>query len=346
MADESLDFATVGGNLRLEGFLDGNDTIAYLEADVGPNNNFFSPGGGDNDARIYFNLQGVNQGSYAEAVMGTDADDTLNGNGGAVDILDGLGGMDWLTVADGTEGHLNGGDGNDTLIGGDQNDRFRGGSGDDMIDGGAGPGDDRVRYDRGGGTATPFSHGVFVNLSAIAATLTFQGASTEVLAGKAIDNWGDTDTLVSIEEVRGSNLNDVVVGSAGENFIEGLAGDDYIAGGDGFDTLIGGVGNDTFVFGGINGATIEDFAVGTDLVKLENGRTIATVTEFDTDGDMVDDSTTLMLDNAAEIELLGVTGITDNAQVLGTVIEGDWIRTVSMARIGATPSRVSKAMTR
>ena len=116
------------------------------------------------------------------------------------------------------------------MTGANQNDNLRGGAGYDIIDGGAGSGD-RVEYNRPSGSA-PITQGAFVNLSGSSATYDFNGTSgVTVLAGKAIDNWGDTDTLSNIENVRGSDFDDVLVGNSAENVIEGLDGDDTLVGG-------------------------------------------------------------------------------------------------------------------
>jgi Ca2+-binding RTX toxin-like protein len=53
------------------------------------------------------------------------------------------------------------------------------------------------------------------------------------------------DTLLNIENLRGSGFNDTLTGSAGNNDIQGRDGNDTISGGDGSDTLTGGGGDDT-----------------------------------------------------------------------------------------------------
>jgi Ca2+-binding RTX toxin-like protein len=121
---------------------------------------------------------------------------------------------------------------NDTLTGSDEAGRyesFEGRAGNDIIDGKGGT--DRANYQ-----TSP--NAVNVNLA----------------SGTARDGWRSnnsdpasdgTDTLISIEEVRGSNFNDTIVGSADGNVIQGQSGDDLISGGDGGDTMTGGAGNDT-----------------------------------------------------------------------------------------------------
>ena len=310
VADDSYIFA---GNLRLENFMLGSDSIAYLEADLGPNNEFYSPDGGN--SRIYFSLvDGENQGNYFETIIGTSGNDEMTGGGGAADFVWGGDGNDVMSVSDGTLGIFRGGNGDDTMTGADQNDNLRGGAGDDIIDGGAGDGD-RVEYNRPSGSPA-ITQGAFVNLSGSSATYDFNGTlGVTVLAGEALDNWGDTDTLSNIENVRGSDFDDVIVGSSGDNLLEGLDGDDIIASRGGNDYLKGGGGADSFVFGtGTGDSQIEDFVVGQDLLRLENGVTITSLEE-------IDDTTIVTLSTGATVTLLGVTGI-GSASLLAPGIVG------------------------
>jgi Ca2+-binding RTX toxin-like protein len=87
---------------------------------------------------------------------------------------------------------------------------FRGLGGDDTIDGGTGF--DRVYYDN----------------SPSAVTVTLGGTAH----GTASDGWGGTDTLINIEEVRGSAFADTLTGSDSGIFesFEGRAGNDIIDG--------------------------------------------------------------------------------------------------------------------
>ena len=115
--------------------------------------------------------------------------------------------------------------GDDILIGGQGEDRFYGGAGNDRLDGGASE-RDRAYYE--------------YNPAAVVVNLT---------DGIAIDGWGDTDTLISIEYVRGTNYNDRVTGNHLHNQLEGEAGDDTLFGLGGNDRLYGYAGND-FIDGG------------------------------------------------------------------------------------------------
>lgn len=107
---------------------------------------------------------------------------------------------------------------NDTLLGSDvatYAELFEGRGGNDFIDGRGGF--DIVRYD-----FAPVTTGVNVNLA----------------AGTASDGQGGTDTLTNIEGVRGTALNDTLVGSAADNRLEGKGGTDSVNGAEGSDTLV------------------------------------------------------------------------------------------------------------
>lgn len=150
--------------------------------------------------------------------------------------------------------------GNDSLTGGTGNDQFFGGSGADTINGGAGT--DTASYANDGNE--------FVN----AKPLSGRGVTANLATGRATDNWGDTDTLVGIENLEGSSLADTLTGSTGANVLSGGAGNDTLIGGTGQDTLTGGEGSDRFVFSALADSTtaasdlITDFVAGQDLIDL------------------------------------------------------------------------------
>jgi Ca2+-binding RTX toxin-like protein len=213
-----------------------------------------------------------------------------------------------MTVASGSFGSLNGGTGDDVMTGAELDDTLRGGSGNDFMDGG--DGNDTVRYNGlDGGPAT--TSGAFVNLSDDWATFDFNGIQTTVAGGTATDSWGDTDTLASIENARGSDFDDVLVGNAGDNSLDGRAGNDTLVGGAGDDWFRGGDGADTFVFGTDAGDDfIDDFSVGTDSLDLQ-GVSIDEFAEYDSDDDGFSDGTLVFLSTGTTISLNGVTGVSD-----------------------------------
>ncbi|MCV6593662.1 MAG: hypothetical protein OIF48_11960, partial [Silicimonas sp.] len=116
-------------------------------------------------------------------------------------------------IGDNDDNNLQGEDGNDSLVGNGGRDFFRPGEGDDFVDGGSQPNSydgDRVRYGReheNGGT-----QGIVVNLA----------------NGTATDTFGDTDTLINIEEVVGSFFNDTIIGNGDDNYLEGNQGNDSL----------------------------------------------------------------------------------------------------------------------
>lgn len=177
--------------------------------------NIFRGGAGD-DA---IDGNGVTRVEYIDAEAAVRVD-LGTGEAGSLDVeLDDANiGLDQLNVQ--TVFEVRGSRFDDFLIGSNINpfagfESFIGEAGDDAINGGLGV--DRVSYS----TSTDVN-GVFVNLQ----------------IGTASDGFGGTDTLVSIEDIKGSNFGDVLVGSTGNNVFEGLRGDDDIRGGEGIDTVL------------------------------------------------------------------------------------------------------------
>ncbi|MDO6482017.1 calcium-binding protein, partial [Shimia thalassica] len=185
-------------------------------------------------------------------LIGTDADNTLEGNVGndmlegreGNDLLRGYSGDDSLLGGDGAD-TLIGSDGGDFLIGGDTTADLRdviyGGDGDDSIDGGYG--NDQLRGDAGNDT----------------------------IAG----GFG-ADTVI------GGTGNDILTGSALGDLLFGGDGDDFVNGGWGFDLVNGGAGADRFFHIGIadHGSDwIQDYDASVGDV-LQFGNASATRSQF------------------------------------------------------------------
>lgn len=184
-----------------------------------------------------------------EGAVGTDGNDSLYGSNGNT-MLHGLEGDDLLVGGQGLD-QLNGGAGDDSLSAGGGDDNLSGGEGNDTLDGGAGI--DNASFfltpDEEAGTGLT---GAIVNLSGAAVTV----GGAVVAAGTARDSFGTTDTLVSIEQVSGSQLGDTIIGGDGSETLWGNEGDDLlddaglgndvIYGGDGSDTVIAGAGDDGY----------------------------------------------------------------------------------------------------
>lgn len=63
------------------------------------------------------------------------------------------------------------------------------------------------------------------------------GVVVDLVAGRAIDNWGDLDTLVGIGSVVGSNGDDLLVGNDLANWFSPGGGSDHVLGGRGIDFM-------------------------------------------------------------------------------------------------------------
>ena len=245
---------------------DGNDTIiSGLGSDI-------VDGGAGIDTIDYTdatNTQTINLvtnaniGGYAhndtltsiENVIGSLTNgDTITGTSGD-NILSGLGADDVL------RGHH----GNDTLIGGDNNDFLFGGTGGDVLNGEAGL--DWAMY-------TGLTTGVTVDLST------------------GLGSGGDAagDTYISVERVRGSAVDDLLIGDAGANRFLGDTGNDELLGSAGRDDLRGGGGNDRINGGADNDSMRGD--AGLDTFVYELGSSHDFVVDFE------DDIDTLELDDA------------------------------------------------
>ncbi|KRA65859.1 hypothetical protein ASD79_00825 [Caulobacter sp. Root655] len=218
----------------------GSDTIAFDNAANGVVVDLGLIGAQDTGAGhdTFIGIENLKGGAFS---------DLLIGDGGANGLLGGEG-QDWLK----------GGGGVDALVGGEGADSVWGEAGDDVLDGGAG--NDTIDGGAGSDTVTYLLAGsrVEVDLSIVEDQLT---------------RGGGIDTLISIENVTGSNYDDLLTGSNLSNILQGGAGDDVLRGGGGTDILTGGAGDDTFVFGPISGSRlsaagrITDFSAG-DLIDL------------------------------------------------------------------------------
>jgi Ca2+-binding RTX toxin-like protein len=216
--DGDYDFADTGSITIKDHYL-GN-SIAFVLIDTIYNESY----GTDPDVtKAVFTTDvanGLDNTDFMEIIQGSDVGEIINGNGGFYDQLYGASGDDTINSGSSSD-FIAGGGGDDALFGNDGDDRLRGSAGNDTLDGGDGT--DRADYRRAAASVT-------VDLSA--------GTASD-------DGDGGQDKLVSIEDVRGSDFDDVITGNDGENFIRSLGGNDSLLGGDGFDFLVGGAGNDT-----------------------------------------------------------------------------------------------------
>lgn len=141
---------------------------------------------------------------------------------------------DTFTYAD----HVEGSQFDDIFMGSNQYvESFVGEAGNDTIDGGsywddvARTGWDMVSYNL---ESSRFADSPIVPV----------GVQVDLATGIAIDTFGNTDTLIHIDGVTGSHLDDVIVGNDRINILRGEAGNDVLHGAGGDDRLEGGLGDD------------------------------------------------------------------------------------------------------
>ncbi len=177
-----------------------------------------------------------------------------------------------LTIASGSviENAVTG-DGNDVLIGNDAANVLVGMRGNDTLDGGAGA--DTLEGGVGTDTVTYVRSTVAVDINLTRAA--------------QVGGHAQGDVLILIENIVGSNLNDILTGDAGANLLDGGAGNDILRGGGGSDRLLGGAGNDT-----LNGGLGDDAltgGAGNDFYAFDvRGFGIDTIVDFQDGRDLLD----------------------------------------------------------
>ena len=192
--------------------LDGGDGNDYLKGGGGADKLYGGPG---NDTAAYGDS---NVGVYVSLHSGAAVNGTATGD--SFSSIENLTGSYHGDVLEG-DGYVN------KLQGMDGDDVLQGYGSADTIDGGDGI--DTAIY--GGSSA-----GVTILLNNL---------------GTGVGSGGDAqgDTLISIENLRGSNYADTLMGNNDANVLEGWGGNDKLKGSGGADTLIGGLGADT-MYGG------------------------------------------------------------------------------------------------
>jgi Ca2+-binding RTX toxin-like protein len=237
------------GNDRLNGG-QGSDTVIFAAATAA--------------VAVYLTAQAQPDGDILidiENVTGSDFDDYLSGARGT-NRLSGGSGNDRLLGLSGYD-HLIGGAGDDQLDGGSENDRMEGGTGSDVY----------IVSEAGDAVFEALAEGFDVVLAYVDHVLARNVEELRLIkdarngTGNGLDNLilGSTgdDTLSGVDgadRLNGGNGLDRVHGGAGNDLVYGAAGDDALMGGrdndrlfgqSGYDRLHGGTGSDT-LFGGDN----------------------------------------------------------------------------------------------
>ena len=247
----------------------------------------------------------------SEAVIGDDAGDVLNGQGG----------NDLVLGSDGDD-TLNGGSGNDVLYGGDGNDTyvFNAGDGaDTIVEAHGDTGTDTLQFGPGilAGDLDIYAEGdklVFkhtngrdsVSIANWFGSLNDDAHRLDTLNfsdGKSLDlntlqlGGDEADTLT------GTEANDILVGGAGDDILTGEAGDDLLYGGTGNDTMAGGIGNDTYVVDSAGDTVSEAVGEGVDTVEARVSHTLS--------------------DNVENLTLAGTGSISGTGNSMDNIITGN-----------------------
>lgn len=273
----------------------------------------------------------INAGAGNDTLIGGSFSDTLCGEAGN-DIIDGGINSDIVYGGEGAD-VINGGAHNDKLYGDEGNDTISGGDGDDVVDGGyasgpidsgndiltGGAGNDRLAGRHGddllnGGEGNDYLHG-----GSGSDTASYVGASSGVMvsllkqgAAQATGGAG-SDTLVDIQNL---------IGSEGDDLLEGDGFSNVIAGGLGNDLLDGREGGDTVSYAqSAVGVTVSLLKQG--LAQDTGGAGIDTLSNFENLqgglGDDIlegDDFNNILAGGSGNDTLLGGSGI-DTASYMG-----------------------------
>ncbi len=213
-------------------------------------------------------------GAGEDSIFGRDGNDVLRGEAGD-DYMDGMGGgdmADFTNATSGVDANLTtglatGGAGTDTLI---SFEHLSGSSFGDILTGNGfentifGKGGDDVIIGLGAGDRMYGDAGIDT-LDYSAST-----AGVKVSLTLAIQQFGhaEGDRNFGIENVIGSDFNDIIDGGSGANVLTGGLGDDFITGRAGADTLWGNAGNDTL--DGDGGADLVDGGADNDTVLADS----------------------------------------------------------------------------
>jgi len=238
------------GDVVVEDASNGSDTVILKSGALASGVMFVDL----NDAR-WANVENITlKDNRVHDIMGTDANNTLTGNG-LGNVLYGGGGDD----------RLDGGKGVDILMGGAGNDTYViDNKGDQIIEANS-DGTDSGGYD--------FVYSsVSLNLANIAMgrveAVELTGKANLSLTGNDSANWlvGNLGN----NTISGGNGGDWLMGGAGKDTLSGGDGADTLEGGDGKDILTGGAGNDTFTFHRLQekGDTVTDFDKTADKVNI------------------------------------------------------------------------------
>jgi len=250
----------------------GGDFADYQNAATGVTANLANSALNTGEAQgdVYFSIENLRGSAFDDVLVGDNGNNFLRGGLGA-DMLDGGNGSDFADYNNSAIGltvnlsnpaantgeaagdtyvsieNIRGGAFDDVLVGDSNNNFLRGGNGADMLDGG--DGSDFADYI---GSST----GLTVNL-----------ANPTANTGEAFG-----DTYVSIENIRGSNFADILIGDNGNNILRGGLGADVLNGGDGSDSADYSDSGTAVTVNLANSALNTGEAAGDTFISIENIR--------------------------------------------------------------------------
>ncbi|HAH9909920.1 TPA: Ig-like domain-containing protein [Escherichia coli] len=234
----------------------GNTVKLYNSAGVLVATQIINPqsGMGVNDTSALVNFYGLNAGETYNAVLikstGTTAsniDQTVNTSWGGLQATDATHAYD-LSAEAGTASN------NGKFVGTGYNDTFFATAGTDTYDGSGG-------WVYSSGTGTWLANG---GMDVVDFRLSTVGVTANLSSTAAQATGFNTSTFTNIEGISGSNFNDTLTGSSGDNQLEGRGGNDTLnIGNGGHDTLLYKLLNASGATGGNGSDVVNGFTVGT-----------------------------------------------------------------------------------
>ncbi|MBJ0251013.1 Ig-like domain-containing protein [Escherichia coli] len=234
----------------------GNTVKLYNSAGVLVATQIINPqsGMGVNDTSALVNFYGLNAGETYNAVLikstGTTAsniDQTVNTSWGGLQATDATHAYD-LSAEAGTASN------NGKFVGTGYNDTFFATAGTDTYDGSGG-------WVYSSGTGTWLANG---GMDVVDFRLSTVGVTANLSSTAAQATGFNTSTFTNIEGISGSNFNDTLTGSSGDNQLEGRGGNDTLnIGNGGHDTLLYKLLTARDATGGNGSDVVNGFTVGT-----------------------------------------------------------------------------------
>lgn len=290
---------------------DGTDTVDYSDETAGVTASLLAPnvntGGAadetytgienlygsafNDDLRGDTNSNTLNGGDGDDELRGDEGDDILIGGAGADALFGGQGldMADYSTAAAGVTADLGNDNNNTGDAAGDTYNLIEMLSGSEFDDNLRGNGTSNILYGRGGDDQMFGSGGANTFVGGDGSDTAYYVGNTDFTASLADsnDNTGIAagDAYVSVENLRGSNGRDTLIGDTNANILwgenntdtlQGMGGADILYGGDAADRLEGGNGDDVLIGGdeedeliGGNGIDTVDYSYSTARIRVE-----------------------------------------------------------------------------